>query len=59
MQTSKALDRHKTKIGKQRKEADRMLREALRYDEWNPSRSDKVAMWDALMMAAKEIYNEA
>ena len=58
MQTSKALDRHKTKVGKQRKEADRMLREALRYDEWNPSMSDKVAMWDALMQAARDFYGK-
>ena len=58
MQTSKALDRHKTKVGKQRKAADQMLREALRYDGFSLSRDDKVSMWDVLMIAARELYGK-
>ena len=56
MQTSKALDRHKARVGKQRKAADKLLREAVEMDG---TLVDSEVLWNNLIAAAKEIYNEA
>ena len=55
MQTSKALDRHKTKVGRQRKAADKLLREVIKLENSPiPAR----ILWDTLVAEAKDIYNE-
>ena len=53
-----AADRHKSRIGEQRKAAEKALRDAVAVAKHCRDTKDKADMWDRLIAASERIFDK-